>query len=56
MIDGLIEDCEKELGKKATIVATGGYASVISPILKRKFDDVSPNLTLLGIKKLYELN
>ncbi|MBQ3641961.1 type III pantothenate kinase [bacterium] len=56
MIDGLIEDCEKELGQKATIIGTGGYSDVISPLLKRKFDDVSPNLTLLGIKKLFELN
>lgn len=56
MIEGLIVDCEKELGKKATIIATGGYSSVISDLLKRKFDNVNPDLTLMGTKILYELN
>lgn len=56
MIDGLLEDCEKELGQKAIIVATGGYSSIISKYLKRKFDDINPNLTLIGLRLLYELN
>lgn len=56
MIDGLIEDCEKELGQKATIVATGGYSGIISKYLKRKFDDINPNLTLKGLNLLYKLN
>ena len=56
MIDGLIEECEKELGEKATIIATGGYSSVISKYLKRKFDDINPDLTLIGEKILFDLN
>ena len=33
MIDGMIERYEEELGEKATIVATGGYASLIACLL-----------------------
>lgn len=56
MIDGLISDCEEELGQKTTVIATGGFSSVISPYLKRKFDIINPDLTLIGAKILYELN
>ena len=56
MIDGLILECEKELGQKATIIATGGYSSVISNYLKRKFDYINPDLTLIGAKLLFEIN
>lgn len=56
MIEGLIEGCETELGQKATIVATGGYSSVISKYLIRKFDNINPDLTLYGTKILFDLN
>lgn len=56
MIDGLILECEKELGQKATIIATGGYSAVISKYLNRKFDYINPNLTLIGAKILFEMN
>ena len=56
MIDGLIFECERELGEKATIIATGGYSSVISQYLKRKFDYINPDLTLIGTKLLFEMN
>ena len=35
MIDGLIEQCEKELGEKAVIVATGGYSGLVANYLKK---------------------
>lgn len=56
MIDGLITECEKELGQKATIIATGGYSSVICNLLNRKFDHINPDLTLIGSKILFDLN
>lgn len=56
MIDGLVEQCEKELGAKATLVATGGYSGLISGYLKRPFDFINPTLTLEGLRFLYELN
>ncbi len=56
MIDGLITECEKELGKKAVIIATGGYSSVISNYLNRKFDYINPDLTLIGLNIIFKLN
>jgi len=56
MVDGLVEQCEKELGEKATVIATGGYCGLIANYLKRKFDDVNTILTLLGLKHIYEMN
>lgn len=56
MIEGLITKCEKELGRKATIIATGGYSSAISNLLERKFDYINPDLTLIGAKMLFDLN
>ncbi len=55
-IEGLIEQCEKELGSKACIVATGGYSTLISKYMKRRFDFVNPYLTLEGLRFLYQLN
>lgn len=56
MIDGLIAECEEELGCKTTIIATGGYSSVISKYLRRKFDYINPDLTLIGAKILFDIN
>ena len=56
MIDGLIEQCEKELGEKAVIVATGGYSGLVSNYLKRHFDFINPTLTLEGLRYLYQIN
>lgn len=55
-IDGLIEQCEKELEEKAIIIATGGLSSLISEYMKHKIDRTNPILTLEGLKKIYELN
>lgn len=56
MIDGLVEQCENELGEKAILVATGGYSGLISNYLKRPFDFINPTLTLEGLRYLYALN
>lgn len=56
MIDGLVEQCEKELGQKATLIATGGYSGLIANYLKRHFDVINPTLTLEGLRFLYNLN
>ena len=55
-VEGLLSECENEIGKKATIVATGGNCELISQYMNRKFDYVNPTLTLQGIKELYKLN
>lgn len=55
-IEGLINQCEKELDSKATIIATGGDALLISNYMNRKFDYIEPDFTLEGLNYLYELN
>ena len=55
-IEGLIHQCELELGEKATIIATGGNSTLISKYMLRSFDYIDSNLTLEGIKMIYELN
>lgn len=56
MVDGLVEQCENELGERVTLIATGGYSGLMSNYMKRKFDYVNPILTLEGLKYIYELN
>ena len=56
MIDGLVKQCEKELGQKAVLVATGGYSGLIANYLERPFDYINPTLTLEGLRHLYNLN
>lgn len=56
MVDGLVAQCEEELGEKVTLVATGGYCGLIANYLKRPFDDVNPILTLEGLKIIYKMN
>lgn len=56
MIDGLVKQCEKELGEKVTLVATGGYSSLIADYLDRPFDFINPTLTLEGLRFLYNFN
>ncbi|HIS74697.1 TPA: type III pantothenate kinase [Candidatus Galligastranaerophilus intestinavium] len=56
MIDGMVKACEKELGERATVIATGGYSSVLFDNMERGFDYINPNLTLEGLKYLYGIN
>ncbi len=56
MIEGMIKKCEKEIGKKATIIATGGYSSVLFDDFDKTINFVDKNLTLFGLKELYYLN
>lgn len=53
-IEGLIHQCEQELGEKAVIIATGGHSSLVANYMTRKFDYINPSLTLEGLKFLYK--
>lgn len=55
LVDGIVERMRQELGGRATVVATGGYAELIGPEC-RCVDHVDPNLTLDGLRILYERN
>lgn len=55
MIDGMIERYEKEVKQKCTLVATGGFASVIIKYCKKDIA-VNEELVLEGLKIIYEKN
>jgi type III pantothenate kinase len=55
-IEGLISQCEQELGEKAFIVATGGQCEIISQYMNREFDKINHNLTLEGLKEITKLS
>jgi type III pantothenate kinase len=55
LIEGIVERIQAELGEKAKVVATGGYADIIAKETK-VIDEVNPNLTLIGIKTIHDMN
>jgi len=55
LIEGLVARIQKELKEKAKVVATGGYASLVAKETK-VFDEVNPNLTLIGLRLIYQMN
>lgn len=55
LVEGMIARIEQELGEKATVVATGGYAELIAKETK-VIQVVNPDLTLIGLRLIYQLN
>jgi type III pantothenate kinase len=55
LIDGVISRIQEELGEKATVVATGGYAPVIAKETKL-INKVNPHLTLIGLRVIHAMN
>jgi type III pantothenate kinase len=55
LVEGMLARIEKELGEKARVVATGGYAELIAketPVI----DVVNKDLTLVGLRLIYMMN
>jgi len=55
LIEGLTSDIKKELGERASVIATGGLASKISP-KTNSIDKVDLYLSLEGIASIYYKN
>ena len=55
LVEGLVARIQKELGEKATVVATGGFAELIARETK-VIDTVNPDLTLIGLRLIHEMN
>lgn len=55
MVDGLVARAREELGGEAAVVATGGLASLVTP-LSEEIQHHEPLLTLDGLRLLVELN
>jgi type III pantothenate kinase len=55
LVEGMLARIQKELGVKAKVVATGGYAGLIARETK-VIDVVNPDLTLVGLRLISEMN
>jgi type III pantothenate kinase len=55
LVEGMVARIQDELGQKAAVVATGGYAELIANETA-VIDKVNPDLTLIGLRLIYEMN
>ena len=55
LVTGLVARFKKELGDDAKVVGTGGLAGIISKVAD-VFDDINPDLTLIGLRLIYGKN
>jgi type III pantothenate kinase len=53
MVDGMIDRIRGEMGGTPPVVATGGLAPLVADVA-RTIDHVHPDLTLEGLRLLYE--
>ena len=55
LVEGVVARIQQELGAKAKVVATGGYAELIAEETQ-VIDVVNPDLTLIGLRLIYLMN
>lgn len=55
LIEGIVSRIQKELGEKALVVATGGYAGLLTGETSI-IDRVNPDLTLIGLRLIHLMN
>ena len=55
LVEGIIARIQQELGEKATVVATGGYAEFIAKETS-VINITNPDLTLIGLRLIYLMN
>lgn len=55
LIEGIVNRIKKELGGKTKVVATGGYSKLLAQETSA-IDVVNPDLTLVGLRLIYQMN
>jgi|TARA_B100000315_G_scaffold256724_1_gene303361 type III pantothenate kinase len=55
LVEGMVARIQKELGKKTRVIATGGYAELITKETKI-IDGARPDLTLIGLRLIHQMN
>lgn len=56
MVEGLIDECKKEIGDDTIVIATGGYAQIVSQYMGKKFDYINPYFTLEGLHTIFKVS
>jgi type III pantothenate kinase len=55
LIEGIVTRIRQEMDGKAKVVATGGYSNLLAQETKM-IDIVNPDLTLIGLRFIYQMN
>jgi type III pantothenate kinase len=55
LVESIVAHIEKELGEKATVVATGGFGAIFAQETNI-FKVFNPDITLIGLRMIYQLN
>ena len=55
LVESLVARIQQELGEKAKVIATGGYAGIIAKETTI-IELVNPTLTLIGVRLIYQMN
>ena len=55
LVEGMVARFKGEMGQESRVVATGGLAEIIAHETN-VFDDVNEDLTLIGLRMIYEMN
>ena len=55
LVEGMVGRFKAEVGEQAWVVATGGLAEIMAKETK-VFDAINPDLTLIGLRAIYDLN
>ena len=55
LIEGMVRRFKTEVGEDAWVIGTGGWAPMMSQ-LTRCFDQVDENVSLYGLRQVYEMN
>ena len=55
LIEGIVTRMKEELGEETKVIGTGGYAEIIARETN-VIDEVDPDLTLEGLRIIYDLN
>ena len=55
LVEGIVARFKEELGQEAKVIGTGGLADIISQETD-VFDAINPELTLVGLRLVYEMN